>query len=153
MTLLLWAPLALASTYTPLTDLEALVAASDAAVHGEVRRLQNTRIDGMIWTVASVVPRTGGPAVNVRYLGGCLDGVCMTVPGAPRLEVGEEVFILLHDGQPTHFSDGVFHVRGDAGWTDLAAVSVRDGKVPAAQAPLASLLELAEDLLPAGTNP
>lgn len=139
---------ALATTYTPVTDLDQLIALSDGAVHGHVKSLSTARIDGMIWTIATVAPRRGGPVVPVRLLGGCLEGVCMTVPGAPRVEVGEEVFILLHAGQPTHFSDGVFHVRGDEAWTDLAAVSHRDGHTPVVQAPLEVLLDAAAELLP-----
>ena len=148
----LWSSLANATTYTPLADLEELVEASDAAVFGEVRRLRAATIDGMIWTIATIVPATGSP-VEVRYLGGCVDGVCMTVPGAPRMESGEQVVVFLRHGQPTHFADGVFHVRGEAGWTDLAAVAVRDGRTAVVQAPLAALLESASALLPPSTNP
>ncbi len=151
---LLWIALAHATTYTSIVDLDELVRASDAAVYGDVQELRTTNAGGMFWTIATVTPAgIGGNPVQVRYLGGCVDGICMTVPGAPRLEKGERVLVFLTDGQPTRFSDGVFHIRGDTAWADLAAVSLRDGRLPVIQAPLASLLEAAAELLPPRTNP
>lgn len=153
---LLLAPVAAeATTYGPAPDLEALAARSDSAVLGTVRALTPELRGGEVWSVVEVAPATG-PSVRVSIPGGCRGQICMTVPGAPRVTVGETVFVFLRDGQPTGFSDGVFHVRGDVGWSDLAAVSVRDAHLPVVQAPLSALLEAAAPLLPpaeAGSRP
>jgi hypothetical protein len=142
---LLFVSLALATTYPAPRDLDALAAASDAAVYGTVTAIGTEHRGADVWTIATVTA-ADAPPVRVAILGGCKGSLCMTVPGAPRLAVGETVFVFLRDGSPTGFADGVFHVRGDAGWTEAAAVAVRDGHTPSVQAPLSALLDAAAHL-------
>jgi hypothetical protein len=110
---------AAAATFSMTLDLDELAARSDAAVLGEVSGLRTVQTAREIWTIATVQPAEGD-AVEVRLLGGCVRDLCMTVPGAPRMVVGEEVFVFLRRGQPTGFSQGLFHVRAGAGESELS---------------------------------
>ena len=128
-------------------DLEELAATSDAAVFGVVQRLAVEEADGVLWTVATVVPTTG-PGVEMRLLGGCRAGVCMTVAGEPRVTEGETVLVFLHGGRPTHFSEGLFHVSRQAGWNEPVGIATLKPGLPTAQAPLSALIAAAGPLLP-----
>lgn len=145
MTLLTLA-IAAASTLAPVPDLEALAAASDAAVYGDVVSLTPRRVNGEIHTVATVRAEDGQLA-TVQLEGGCLEGLCMTVPGVPRILVGERVFVFLHNGRPTRSSLGLFHIRHPDEWAEPAGFAIPGSGAPAIQAPIRALIEAAGTLL------
>lgn len=144
--MILFLGLALASTLAPLPDLEALAAASDAAVYGSVISLRPEQTHGTIHTIVTV--RTDeGSLVAVHLEGGCVDGLCMTVPGVPRVAIGERLFVFLLNGQPTRSALGLFHVRHPEAWAEPAGFAIPGSGAPAIQAPVRALIEAAGSLL------
>ena len=58
------------------------------------------------------------PVVRVRIPGGELDGVVLTIPGAPRFSVGEQVVLFVDDtDQIVGFNQGAFHTQGSMVWS------------------------------------
>ena len=74
----------------------------------------------------------------------------MTVAGAPRVAEGDLVFVFLHDGQPTHFAEGLFHVRMRPGWVEPSGTAVPRAGSPVVQAPISALIDAAGPLLQGG---
>lgn len=138
-------PLATASTTFPAADLDTIVAASDSAVYGRVESVRVERVRGTHWTTAKVTGPSG-PTVQIRFPGGCIGEVCMSVADGPRIERGEWVVAFLQDGQPTGLNAGLFHVRGVGGLAEPTGMVLDQGS-PTVQAPLSTLLEVAGPLL------
>ena len=91
-----------AATVLYRTDAQ-LVAVSERVVHGRVLDVRMERAPGgrrTIYTVARIAVLedfTGGAdaVIEVRELGGAIDGVQMWVPGAPVFVPGQEVVLCL----------------------------------------------------------
>ena len=123
-TMLLWMGLAQAATFdgAPM-DVDALSDQAAQVVVGEVRATRAVAGGPGIETVAEIrVTETllgaPSPVVTVRIPGGELDGVVLTVPGAPRLTVGEQVVLFMDDNdQIVGFNQGAFHTQGGMVWS------------------------------------
>src|SRR5688572_19474457 len=91
-----------AATVLYRTDAQ-LVAVSERVVHGRVLDVRMERAPGgrrTIYTVARIAVLedfTGGadPVIEVRELGGVMDGVQMWVPGTPVFVPGQEIVLCL----------------------------------------------------------
>ena len=108
----------------PALELDELMAYSESVVVGEVR--SKHAVDGGpgIETIVEVrvtetFQGTPAPVVEIRIPGGELDGLVLTVSGAPQLEIGESVVVFVdEDNEVVGFNQGLFHIQGDIGWSD-----------------------------------
>jgi hypothetical protein len=92
-----------AAAVVPRFSFEELVDTSERIVQGRVERswVAWDRSRQFIWThyeiaVSDMVKGAPSRTVIVSEPGGALDGMTLTVPGAPRYATGEEVVLFLH---------------------------------------------------------
>ncbi len=106
------------------------IAAADRIVRGRIEsvRVEHRAADGVIETVARVRvidDFTGStePFVEIRELGGTVGGTTLTVPGAARFLVGDDIVALVErtrgTWRPSAMARSVFGVRARPGGTDL----------------------------------
>lgn len=144
--IVLLASIGLATTLQRPLAIEELAARSDAAVLGEVIAADVQAKQGRLWTKLLIDAEDGGHTV-AWVPGGCLDGVCMDVLGAPKAGVGDRVFVFLSDGRVTGLAQGLFLVSGEEGVRELGGLTFREEADAPTRVPLAELREAAEDLL------
>lgn len=112
-------------------DPEALAVLSDATAFGDVTDIRTVFENNQIWTVATLDLVDLEGQADVWIPGGCIGGLCMTVPGSPWVSPGERVFVFLRDREPTSLSQGLFHVSGDVAARDTRGLAFLDGNTPA----------------------
>lgn len=137
--MLAFVALAHATVMERALDPAALAVLSDAAVLGSVVSTESVLERGMIWTVATLAVEDLDTLAEVWIPGGCVGGLCLTVSGSPWLDEGAQVFVFLHDGQPTALSQGVFRIEGEEAVRDLSGVSFRTGGPARERFPVAEL--------------
>jgi hypothetical protein len=107
---------AIAAEYPVLLTPEEMLAEADDVVHGVVDKTSVERgADGLFYTrvVLSVkrsLDRVGQRYFSFKVPGGAIDGVQLSVPGAPRFSVGEEVVVFTADDGILGFGQGAFIV-------------------------------------------
>jgi hypothetical protein len=121
-------------------DPEGLARLSTGTAYGDVIAVRTEREPRTLSTVLTVRSLDGAPDVEVWLPGGCLDGICLTVAGAPTVEEGARIFVFLRGNQPTSPSQGLFRVEGDAARRDVRGLAFRDASVPTAEFALSTLL-------------
>ncbi len=116
-----------AATFGERFDLDDLAAAADRVVVGEVLSTRQEVVpDRGIYTVASIYVEEAlrgepEPVIEVRYPGGRVDDLELTVPGAPKLVPGYEVVLFLDDDdRVVGFGQGAFVVEGDTAYRRLS---------------------------------
>lgn len=117
-TILAFTPLSQAASYSQFYELDELAAASSQIVEGKIDRIEIRSEDGKIISrVYLNVSKTWVGArtseLYVDVLGGTLDGLTMTVPGAPFFNVGEEVLIFVDHHRIVGFGQGAYTINGD----------------------------------------
>ena len=103
-------------------ELEDLIDRSSRVVVGEVRSTEAVSGGPGIETIVEVhVSETlhgaAAPVVSFRVPGGSLQGVHLTVPGAPRFSAGDAVVVFLEGDQIVGFNQGAFRFGGDVVWS------------------------------------
>lgn len=147
-----------AATLRPMTDAQ-LVAAADHVIRGRILsvRVERRPGSGVLETVAKVAVSddyTGDAdaVIEVREIGGALDGVELIVPGAARFLVGDDVLMLLESRgrghRPMAMGHAVFGVRSSGAGPqivrqDTGAHMIGGEPGPARQA-LAAFADLVE---------
>ncbi|MFZ5480670.1 MAG: hypothetical protein ACOZNI_28165 [Myxococcota bacterium] len=96
--MILAASLAYAAQIAPV-DRDAV---ADTVASGEVADIWVESDAGLLWSVARLDDGT-----VFRLPGGCLDGICVTVPGAPRIAVGDHVRVWLRGEDPVGLWAGI----------------------------------------------
>lgn len=97
-------------------SLSELAQTSTAAAHGQVVSTQTEQSGGLIWTVVTLEVWEGintSPTMTFRIPGGCNEGLCLNVSGAPSVNEGDQVVVFLRGEQVNNFTLGLFHVDGD----------------------------------------
>lgn len=112
---------------------------STDTAYGDVVAVRIERARQSLFTVATVRQLDGGGDVEVWLPGGCLDGICLTVAGAPRVEMGERLFVFLRDGSPTSLAQGLFRVQGDQAHRNVAGLNFAQGAAPEPTFPITTL--------------
>ncbi len=120
-------------------DPSQLASLSDDTAYGDVVAVRTERTRQSLFTVATVRKLDGRGDVEVWLPGGCLDGLCLTVAGSPRVVTGERVFVFLHEGRPTSLAQGLFRVVGEEARRDVAGLAFATGAAPTPVYPLAAL--------------
>ena len=106
-------PEASATTYAEIMDLEELTTRASAVVTGTVESAWSYERDGLIWTrvgldIDDSLLGTTSRHISLEVIGGTVDGVSLTVPGAPQFEVGGDVLLFLDGDQLVGFGQGAF---------------------------------------------
>lgn len=106
-----------------------LADAAERVVIGEVRSVRSEAAGPGIETVVelSVADTLLGSPVSVvsfRVPGGAVDGVQLTVSGAPQLGLGEEVLVFLHDDHLVGLGQGAFRVTDGVAWRTQAPLAL-----------------------------
>lgn len=141
--LLILAAVAQATIAAQALDPAGLAALSDGVAFGDVTEVRTLMEDERIWTVATVEALDRGGATEVWIPGGCIEDLCLTVAGTPKVRVGERVFVFLRKNEPTSWAQGLFHVTGDVATRDTRGMSTRDGTTPTASFSLTELRKVA----------
>jgi hypothetical protein len=126
-------------------SVEGLTRASDAVVHGQVRRLSTTLSpDGRrIFTLVELevgAALRGEPARVIQLIvpGGVSGAIGQRVDGAPAFAEGEEVVVFLHRAEAdsyrvTGLAQGKFSVAGPQARPDLSHLQFVARQVPAGE--------------------
>jgi hypothetical protein len=106
-------PEAHATTYAKIMDLDELTSSATAVVAGTVDTAWSFERDGLIWTrvgldIEESLLGTTSRHVSLEIIGGTVDGVSLSVPGAPHFEVGADVLVFLDGDQLVGFGQGAF---------------------------------------------
>ena len=107
-----------AVSYANFLNISQLSAASSRIVDGKVQRIEPRMENGRIISrVYLDVNKTwAGPRnseIYVDVLGGTLDGITMTVSGAPTFHSGENVLLFLDHHQLVGFGQGAYTIDGN----------------------------------------
>ncbi len=149
--LLILAAVAQATIAAQALDPAGLAAISDGVAFGDVTELRTLMEDEKIWTIATVTGAKGeaplrGGETEVWIPGGCIEDLCLTIAGTPKVTVGERVFVFLRKNEPTSWSQGLFHVKGNVATRDTRGMSMSDGVAPKASFALSELIKVAPAL-------
>jgi hypothetical protein len=137
--------LAQAATFDRPLSLTELYQSSSTAVHGQVRATYTEEKAGLIWTVVSLEVFEGSNQEEIRFRvpGGCLDGLCLTVSGAPLVEEGQELVVFLRGDQLNNLALGLFHVEGNRLIQDSGEINFLQGYLSRDEFTLAEFRRLA----------
>ncbi len=128
-TALAWAPLLSATTILKVSE-EAMALQAAVIMHGEAVSSESVRIDGQLVTLVKVRPidtLKGEAATVTVVIPGGIDNslkfpVATTYPGAPRLLIGQEIFLFLEKNPALidtysvmGFSQGAYQISREPG--------------------------------------
>jgi hypothetical protein len=105
--------IASATTYAEILDLGELTARSNRVVTGTVQEMDSFTRGSLIWTEVkvSVDQALVGPEtreLSFELIGGTVDGLSLTVPGAPQFQAGQEVLVFVQGDELVGFGQGAF---------------------------------------------
>jgi hypothetical protein len=105
-----------ATTYAEIYDLQEITERSSQIVTGTVASRQSYSWDGLIWTTVTLDVEDGlvgsaSQTVSFEVPGGSLDGLHLTIPGAPHFETGQDVLVFLEGEELVGFGQGAFSLR------------------------------------------
>lgn len=126
-------------------DPAGLAQLSDGKAEGIVLDASARWSDGSIWTIARVEDENGW-VTELWLRGGCIDEICMTVAGVPRVEEGDQLYVFLRGREPTSLAQGLFYVQGKDAVRDTATLAVAAGPRPMARYAVADLRSAAAGL-------
>jgi hypothetical protein len=113
MMTLLFSSTVLATTYGTIYSIEEMTDLSNDVISGTIKGLNPTSKDGVIQTQVSVQIEHNfvGNKQNVFTFdvpGGTLDGVTMSVSGAPKFEIGQGVLLFMEHNKVVGFGQGAY---------------------------------------------
>jgi hypothetical protein len=114
-----------------------LLAKGDKVVRGDVAETDAALgDDGLIWTTVTLdvdetLERSNQAQVVFRIPGGTVDGLSLTVPGAPRFKVGQSVLVFLDGDRLLGFGQGAFLVEDGVAFRGLGnALTAEPARTP-----------------------
>ena len=136
-----------ATTYGTLYSIVEMTDLAHDVISGEVQKLEYQLEDGLIVTTVTVDIKhnyVGNKQKEFSFNipGGTLDGITLSVPGAPTFSVGQDVLLFLDHKQVVGFGQGAYAV----GQNGLANRTFEGADVPATANTSANSLDPDRDL-------